>query len=92
VHGKHLYTIGIQYHSSCLYIPSVYIWTVLNIIYCLLLQISGDHNESQLLLGLELYKERHDYMKLLLFELANFQQPVVEVDRGTQVPYVVYVP
>ena len=32
-------------------------------------------------------------MKLLLFELANFQPPVVEVDRGTQVPYdVVYVP
>ncbi|XP_065917718.1 zyg eleven-related protein 1-like isoform X2 [Dysidea avara] len=46
--------------------------------------IGGDHNESQLLLGLELYKERHDYMKLILFELANFQPPVIEIDRGTQ--------
>ena len=50
-----------------------------------LLKVTGDHTESQILLGLELYKQRYDYVYELLFSLANFHSPVVENDRALEV-------
>ena len=50
-----------------------------------LLKITGDHNESQILLGLELYKHRYSYSYELLFSLANFHSPLVDTERGLEV-------
>ena len=50
-----------------------------------LLKVTGDHTESQILLGLELYKQRYDYVYELLFSLANFHSPVVKNERALEV-------
>ena len=51
------------------------------------LKITGDHTEGQILLGLELYKQRYDYVYELLFSLANFHSPVMENEQGLEVLY-----
>lgn len=49
------------------------------------LKITGDHTESQILLGLELYKLRYGYIYELLFSMANFHSPLVDTERGLEV-------
>ena len=74
------YTIVIEclLHS---YLFSSFLW-----------KVTGDHTESQILLGLELYKARYDYVYELLFALANFHSPVVDTEQGLEVWYSYIIP